>query len=66
MKVVIVEDEIAASDNLTYILESINPAIEVLTVIDSVSDAIEFGLKCHIAFPLVINFHSIRHSVSIS
>lgn len=42
MKVVIVEDEIAASDNLTYILKSINPEIDVLTVIDSVADAIDY------------------------
>lgn len=42
MKVVIVEDEIAASDNLTYILKSINSEIEVLNVIDSVADAIDY------------------------
>lgn len=42
MKVVIVEDEIAASDNLAYILKSINPEIEIVEVIDSVSDAIAY------------------------
>mgnify|MGYP000524818585 CR=1 FL=1 len=42
MKVVLVEDEIAASENLSYILKSVNPNIEILKVIDSVSDAIEY------------------------
>jgi two-component system response regulator LytT len=42
MKVVIVEDEITASDNLSYLLNSINPSIEILIVIDSVSDAIDY------------------------
>lgn len=57
MKVVIVEDEIAASDNLTYILESINPAIEVLTVIDSVSDAIEYFSKDTEAVLVFMDIH---------
>lgn len=42
MKVVLVEDEIAASENLSYILKSIKPDIEILKVIDSVSGAIEY------------------------
>ena len=42
MKVIIVEDEIAASDNLTYMLNSIDPKIEIISVIDSVSDAIKY------------------------
>lgn len=42
MKVLIVEDEIAASDNLTYILKSINAEIEVLDVLDSIAGAIDY------------------------
>lgn len=42
MKVVIVEDELAASDNLTYLLKSINPTIEVIKVLDSVASSIKF------------------------
>ncbi|WP_106795195.1 LytTR family DNA-binding domain-containing protein [Aquimarina sp. Aq78] len=42
MKVVLVEDEIAASDHLTFLLNSINPGIEILKVLDSVKSAIEY------------------------
>lgn len=42
MKVVLIEDEIAASDNLTFLLHSINPDIEILKVLDSVKTAIEY------------------------
>lgn len=42
MKVVIVEDEIAANDNLVHILQKLRPEIEVLISIDSVSDAVEY------------------------
>ncbi|QKX06729.1 response regulator transcription factor [Aquimarina sp. TRL1] len=42
MKVVIVEDEIAASENLIYLLESIDDGIEVLQVLDSVAAAVSY------------------------
>ncbi|WP_109300951.1 LytTR family DNA-binding domain-containing protein [Aquimarina sp. AU474] len=45
MKVVIVEDEIAASDNLTFLLNSIDDTIEILQVVDSVKSAIEYFSK---------------------
>lgn len=57
MKVVIVEDEIAASDNLTYILKSIEPNTEVLAVIDSVSDAIEYFSKPTDAVLVFMDIH---------
>jgi len=57
MKVVIVEDEIAASDNLSYILRSINPEIDVIDVIDSVSDAISFFLKKNEAVLVFMDVH---------
>lgn len=42
MKVVLVEDEIAASEHLTFLLNSINPDIKILRVLDSVKSAIEY------------------------
>jgi len=42
MKVVIVEDEIAASENLTFQLNGIDSTIEILSVIDSVDTAVEY------------------------
>jgi len=42
MKVIIVEDEIAASENLAFILNSINPEIKVLKVLDSVKSAVAY------------------------
>ena len=42
MKVVLVEDEIAASENLSHILTTLNPAIEIIKVIDSVSEGIAY------------------------
>ena len=42
MKVIIVEDEIAASENLTYLLNEIDPSIEVVTVLDSVKSAVNY------------------------
>ncbi|WP_276388973.1 LytR/AlgR family response regulator transcription factor [Eudoraea chungangensis] len=42
MKVVIVEDELAASENLTYLLKKLNPTIEVLTVLDSVRSSVAY------------------------
>ena len=42
MKVVIVEDEIAASENLEFILHAINPAIEIIKVVDTVKSAVSY------------------------
>lgn len=42
MKVIIIEDEIAASENLTYLLNEIDTTIEVVTVLDSVKSAIKY------------------------
>ena len=42
MKIVIVEDELSASDNLTYLLKNLNPDIEVLAVLDSVRTSVEY------------------------
>jgi len=42
MKVIIVEDELAASDNLAYLLRSIEPEIEVIKVLDSVASSVKF------------------------
>ncbi|WP_111685254.1 LytR/AlgR family response regulator transcription factor [Winogradskyella tangerina] len=42
MKVVIVEDEIAAAENLIYILDNIDAEIEVLKTIDSVKSAVTY------------------------
>lgn len=45
MKVVVVEDELAASENLVYLLGQIDPDIEVLAVLDSVKSAIAYFSK---------------------
>jgi len=42
MKVVIVEDEIAASENLAYLINTIDSNIEILTVLDSVKAAVDY------------------------
>jgi two-component system LytT family response regulator len=45
MKVVIVEDEIAASENLAYLINDIDSSIEILTVLDSVKSSVEYFSK---------------------
>lgn len=45
MKVIIIEDELAASDNLAYLLRAIDPAIEIIKVLDSVATSVEFLSK---------------------
>lgn len=45
MKVVVVEDELAASENLVYLLGEIDPAIEVVAVLDSVKAAVAYFSK---------------------
>lgn len=42
MNVVIVEDELAASDNLSYLLQAIDKNIKVIKVLDSVKAAVAF------------------------
>ena len=42
MKVVIIEDEISASENFIYLLHQINPEIEVIKTLDSVRSAIHY------------------------
>lgn len=45
MKVVIVEDEIAASENLAYLINAIDSNIEILTVLDSVKSSVDYFSK---------------------
>jgi two-component system LytT family response regulator len=52
-RVVIVEDETAAAVNLRSMLKSINPNVEVLDVLESVEEAVEFfskGVKADVVF----------------
>lgn len=42
MKVIIVEDELAASENLAYLLQSIDQKIEIERVLESVKDAVAY------------------------
>ena len=42
MKVVIVEDEVVASENLRFLLQELEPAIEILKELDSVSSAVDY------------------------
>ncbi|MDT0551945.1 LytR/AlgR family response regulator transcription factor [Urechidicola vernalis] len=57
MKVVIVEDEIAASDNLSYLLHKIDPTIEILNVIDSVQGSIQYFSKSDEAELIFMDIH---------
>jgi two-component system LytT family response regulator len=57
MKVVIIEDELAASDNLTYMLNSIDSSIEILGVLDSVKSAVHFFSKPHAAELVFMDIH---------
>ena len=47
MKVIIVEDELAASDNLSYLLTKIDPDIEVIQILDTVKATVDFFSKPH-------------------
>ncbi len=57
MKVVIVEDEISASDNLRYQLNIIDPDIEVLTVLDTVKSCIAYFSKPSDATLVFMDIH---------
>lgn len=57
MKVVIIEDEIAASENLAYLLHSIDSNIEILTVLDSVKSAVSYFSNSHEAELVFMDIH---------
>ncbi len=57
MKVLIVEDEIAASDNLKYLLNAIDPDIEVVTVLDTVKSCIAYFSKPSDAALIFMDIH---------
>lgn len=57
MKVVIVEDEVAASENLTYLINGIDREIEVLAVLDSVKSAISYFSRDHQAELVFMDIH---------
>jgi len=57
MKVVIVEDELAASENLTYLLHSIDDTIEVLKVLDSVKASVAYFSKSNDAELVFMDIH---------
>ncbi len=57
MKVIIVEDEVLASENLTYLLQDIDPNIKVLKVLDSVKSSIEYFSKPNEADLVFMDIH---------
>lgn len=57
MKVVIVEDELAASDNLRFLLQEINHSIEVLCVLDSVRSSVAYFSKPNDAVLIFMDIH---------
>lgn len=57
MKVIIVEDELAASDNLAYLLHAIDSDIEILKVLDSVKSSVTFLSKPHGAELIFMDIH---------
>lgn len=57
MKVVIVEDELAASENLAYMLKNLQDDLEVLAVLDSVKTAIAYFSKNREADLIFMDIH---------
>ena len=57
MKVVIIEDEIAASENLSYLISNIDSGIEVLTVLESVKEAVAYFSNPHEAQLIFFDIH---------
>ena len=57
MRVVIVEDELAASENLAYLLNAIDSDIEILKVLDSVKSSVTFLSKAHDAELIFMDIH---------
>ncbi|MEP2236890.1 MAG: LytTR family DNA-binding domain-containing protein [Maribacter sp.] len=57
MKVILVEDELAASDNLSYLLTKINPAIEVIVVLDTVKATVDYFSNPHEGVLVFMDIH---------
>ena len=57
MKIVIVEDELAASDDLTYLLNRINPDIEILATFDTIKAAVAYFSNPHAAELVLMDIH---------
>ncbi|GAB1307659.1 LytTR family DNA-binding domain-containing protein [Urechidicola sp. KH5] len=57
MKIIIFEDEIAASDNLTYMLQAIDPSIEIVKVLASVADAVTYFEGIYKADLITMDIH---------
>lgn len=57
MKVVIVEDEIAASENLVHLLKNIDPEIEVIKTLDSVKSSIAYFSDTTLADLIFMDIH---------
>ncbi|WP_339651117.1 LytTR family DNA-binding domain-containing protein [uncultured Maribacter sp.] len=57
MKVIIVEDELAASDNLSYLLAKINPNIEVIAILDTVTATVDYFSKPHNGVLVFMDIH---------
>ena len=57
MKVVIVEDELAASENLAYLLQTIDSTIEIVKVLDSVKASVSYFSGAHDADLIFMDIH---------
>ncbi|SHJ50887.1 two component transcriptional regulator, LytTR family [Arenibacter nanhaiticus] len=57
MKVVIVEDELAASENLAFLLKNLEGSIEILAVLDSVKASIAYFSKNNEAELVFMDIH---------
>ncbi len=57
MKVVIIEDELAASEQLTYLIHKIDSSIEILAVLDSVKSAVAYFNKPNEAVLVFMDIH---------
>lgn len=57
MKVIIVEDELAACDNLSYLLTKINADIEVVQVLDTVKATVDYFSNPHDGVLVFMDIH---------
>lgn len=57
MQVIIVEDELAASENLAYLLQSMDETIEVEQVLESVTDAVDYFSRPYKASLIFMDIH---------
>ena len=57
MNVIIVEDELAASDNLSYLLTKINPDIKVIAILDTVTATVDYFSKPHDGVLVFMDIH---------